>query len=400
MVTLQISHNIARSLSQNELDCVLKLCPFSAISSSGGVPAVDAACRMCGICVKNGPPGLFSLQESADDTPQVDKSAWRGIAVYIDQTGGVVHPVSMELLGKAAELAAKVGFPVYALLIGHGLGEQARELLHYGVDEVFLYDYPELEYFLIEPYTCVFEDFVRRVKPSSVLVGATPAGRSLAPRLAARLRTGLTADCTKLDIKENSDLIQIRPAFGGNVMAQIVTPNHRPQMATVRYKIFDAPVRSETASGKITECSISRNLLASRIIPVEIKKKPPQKSISDAAVIVAAGRGVKTEKDMSLVRELAELLDAEVAATRPLTESGWVAANRQIGLSGRTVKPKLIITLGISGSVQFKAGMENSDLIISVNTDSNAHIFDVCHYAVRSDLYELVPRLIRLIKEG
>jgi len=400
MKKLLVHQDLAENLTPERLAAAAELCPFGAIEVRGSRLEINAGCRMCKICVEKGPEGVFELFEKEDERPYIDKSLWRGIGVFIELSGGSVHPVSLELLAKARELSAKVGFPVYALIMGHNIMAQASELLHYGVDEVFMYDYEQLDKFLIEPYTSVFADFIDRVLPSSVLVGATTIGRSLAPRVAARKKTGLTADCTKLEIKENTDLVQIRPAFGGNIMARIVTPDHRPQLATVRYKIFDAPARQTQASGKVTACEIGADKLKSRIKIVSITDKEPVKSISDAEVIVAAGRGFKSAKDLSIAYELAELLGAQVATTRPLIEAGWISPDRQIGLSGRTIKPKLIITLGVSGSVQFKAGMENSELILSINTDEGAGIFDVCHYAVRADLYDIVPRLIKKIREG
>ncbi|VTR81646.1 electron-transfer flavoprotein alpha-subunit [Clostridium perfringens] len=282
--------------------------------------------------------------------------------------------------------------------MGNGIKDKAGELLHYGVDEVIVYDYKELENFRIEPYTAVFYDFINKIKPCSILVGATTLGRSLAPRVAARCRTGLTADCTILDIKENTDLVQIRPAFGGNIMAQIVTPNSRPQMATVRYKVMSAPERNEECTGEIKYFEIENDKLKSDIEVKEIKQKPKEHSISDAEVIVVAGRGVKSEKDLELIKELADLLGGELAVTRPLIENGWADANRQVGLSGRTVRPKLIITCGVSGAIQFVAGMNNADYIFAINKEEKAPIFKVAHYGIVGDIYEIVPKLIEKIK--
>ncbi|MDP4090736.1 MAG: electron transfer flavoprotein subunit alpha/FixB family protein, partial [Bacillota bacterium] len=284
--------------------------------------------------------------------------------------------------------------------MGHNIKDKADELLHYGVDEVYLYDEEELKDFRIEPYTAVFEDFINIVKPTAILVGATTVGRSLAPRVAARFRTGLTADCTILDMKENTDLVQIRPAFGGNIMAQIVTPNNRPQLATVRYKVMSAPQRSEEVTGKIKHCTIYMDKLKSNIEVLNIVAKEKEKSISDAEVIVVAGRAVKTEKDMAMIKELAELLGGEVAVTRPLIEAGWAEAKRQVGLSGRTVRPKLIITCGVSGAVQFTAGMNKSEYIFAINKDEKAPIFKTAHYGIVGDIYEIIPQLIQNIKEG
>ena len=223
-------------------------------------------------------------------------------------------------------------------------------------------------------------------------------GRSLAPRVAARYRTGLTADCTVLDIKENTDLIQIRPAFGGNIMAQIITPNSRPQLATVRYKVMSAPIRSEESTGKLIICDVNKNKISSNINVKSIVDKKKEHSISEADVLVVAGRGIKSEKDMSMIRELADLLGGEVAVTRPLIESGWEDASKQVGLSGRTVRAKLIITCGVSGAVQFTAGMNNSDYIFAINNDEKAPIFKVAHYGIVGDIYEIIPKLIQKIK--
>lgn len=379
-------------------DLLIKVCPFQAIEEKNGLIEINSGCKMCMLCVKNGPDGIMEL--TAVEAGTVDKSQWRGIAVYVDHTEGEIHPVTMELIGKARELASAVDFPVYCVFAGHGILEKAKELLHYGVDEVYVYDEAELEEFRIEPYTAAVEDFISRVKPSAVLIGATTMGRSLAPRLAARFRTGLTADCTKLEMKDNTDLVQIRPAFGGNIMARILCTRTRPQMATVRYKIMDAPERSaEPGGGKITRCEIDREKLVSGIRVLKVTKKAAEVDLSDADVIVAVGRALKSEKDMAMVRELAELLGAQIAGTRPMIEAGFINAKQQIGLSGRTVKPKLIITLGVSGSVQFAAGMNGSEQIFAVNKDPHASIFNIAHYGIVGDIYEIVPQLIAGIKD-
>ncbi|NFD30658.1 electron transfer flavoprotein subunit alpha [Clostridium botulinum] len=377
---------------------LVKICPFGALGENSGKIEISAACKMCKLCVKKGPAGVMEFVE--EEKSHIDKSLWKGIAVYVDHVDGDIHPVTYELIGKARELANKINHPVYAVFIGHDIKEKAEEILHYGVDEVFVYDNEELKDFRIEPYTKAMEDFITKNKPSTLLVGATTIGRSLAPRVAARFRTGLTADCTILDIKENTDLVQIRPAFGGNIMAQIINPNNRPQLATVRYKVMDAPERSEEKSGKVTLCSIDKSQLDSQIKVLKVTKKQVEESISDADIIIAVGRGLKKEKDLDMINELAELIGAQIATTRPLIEAGWTDAKRQIGLSGRTVKPKLIITCGISGAVQFTAGMNNAECIVAINKDPKASIFNVAHYGIIGDIYEVIPTLINNIKEG
>ena len=367
-----------------------KLCPFGAIEYTDGKLSIGMGCKLCKLCVKNG-EGAISFEE--DTAPKVDKSEYAGIAVFCEHFKGRIHNVTFELLGKARELAAVTGHRVMALMIGSGIGEQAKELFCYGADEVYVYDHEGLENFLIEPYTNVFEDFIRRVKPSSILVGATNVGRSLAPRVAARIGTGLTADCTALEMTLDTDLVQIRPAFGGNIMARIMTPHHRPQFCTVRYKIFSKPERQD-AVGIPIRMPVTEKMLLARAQILDIEMKPTDVDISEADVIVQVGRGVKSKSDLALIEQLAEKLGAVMACTRPLVENNWFDAKHQIGLSGRTVKPKLLISIGVSGAVQTVAGMKGSECIIAVNKDPNAPIFDVAHYGFVGDWNEIIPALL------
>lgn len=387
----KVTPDIAREL--------MDICPFGAMEYNDGVLSVNAGCKSCRLCVKKGPEGVVTWEEDPQ-AEAVNKDEWKGVAVYADMRDGEVHPVTLELIGKARELAAVTSHPVYALLIGCGVENQAEELLHYGVDKVFLYDDEAFRDYRISPYAAAFEDFIRGIRPSSILVGATNLGRSLAPRVAARIGTGLTADCTILQMKENTDLVQIRPAFGGNIMAQIVTPNHRPQFCTARYKVFSAPVRSEETSGEIVSREVTDAMRASGTEVLSVSKKPAEVDISEAQVIVACGRGFAKEKDLDMARELAQLLGGQLAGTRPLVEAGWIDPKQQIGLSGRTVKPKLLITAGISGSVQFVAGMNNAECIVAIDNDPNAAIFDTAHIGIVGDLYEVLPALTEKIKEG
>ena len=224
--------------------------------------------------------------------------------------------------------------------------------------------------------------------------------RSLAPRAAARFHTGLTADCTVLEMKDNTDLVQIRPAFGGNIMAQIITPNSRPQFCTVRYKVFSAPKRTDEVSGHIEKMVLTEEKMQSKVQLEKKIEKPKTIDIAEADIIVAVGRGLQSQNDLTLVQEFADKLGAQMACTRPLIEAGWFDPKRQIGLSGRTVKPKLIITIGISGSVQFVAGMKGAECIVAINQDKNASIFDVAHYCFVGDLYEILPQLLAQLKGG
>jgi electron transfer flavoprotein alpha subunit len=382
-------------VNEENAKSLAEICPFGAISYQDGKLDISSACKMCKMCVRKG-GGLVEFEE---EVKTIDKSQWRGILVYADCTGGKIHRVTFELIGKARALSKVTGHPVWVLAIGHELTACAEKLRYYGVDKIFLYDHPAFADFRIEPYTEAFCDFISKEKPSSILVGATNLGRQLAPRVAARCRTGLTADCTVLEMKENTDLVQIRPAFGGNIMAQIITPNTRPQFCTVRYKVFQEPKPEATAGGEIVNMTVSEKMEASAITVLSTLEKPKDIDIAEAEVIVAVGRGASTEALRAQAKELADLLGGVVACTRPLVEGNIYDAKHQIGLSGRTVKPKLIFTLGISGAVQFAAGMKSSDCIVAVNTDPTAPIFDVAHYCVVGDVNEILPKLIAKIKE-
>ncbi len=382
-------------LSSCDKEQLLKICPFNAMEIIDGNLTFNAGCKMCKLCVKKSDGVVTFVEEQPIIT--LDKSKWKGIAVYGEIINNVLHPVTRELLGEARRLADKIGHPVYAILIGYGIDNIAKEIIDCGADEIFVYDDVKYKDFLIERYTDVFCDFIHKIKPSSILVGSTNLGRQLTPRVACKNKSGLTADCTMLDIKDNSDLVQIRPAFGGNIMAQIVTTNTRPQFCTVRYKIFDRLDRPYKQA-KITSLTIDK-YNEGNISWIETKVKPITESLEDADVIVAIGRGVAI-KDIDKIKELCNAIKGNIACTRPLVENGTFDAKYQIGLSGRTVKPKLIITFGISGAVQFTAGMQNSEMIIAINNDKSAPIFDVAHVCVVADYNVVLPQLLAKIKEN
>ncbi|MEA5016798.1 MAG: electron transfer flavoprotein subunit alpha [Candidatus Limiplasma sp.] len=372
-------------------------CPFGAIDMKDGKAEINAGCKVCGICLKVCPEKAILRLETKVES--VDKSLWKDILVFAEVSGGRLHPVSLELIGKARELAKGVpGFTVKAALVGDGVTCYAEELRHYGVSQVDVYDDPALSYFRADAFTACLEDCIRKAKPSVVLVGATSLGRSLAPRLATRFHTGLTADCTRLELRENTDLVQIRPAFGGNIMAQITTEHTRPQFATVRYKVMDAPQRQEEAGGEVVVRAIPKAVGASPVTHVSTVPVPAGKTISDAEILVVAGRGMQKEGDLEMIRELAGLLGGDWAVSRPLVEKGWTGNAKQIGLSGRTVRPKLLIACGVSGAIQFTASMNAAEHIIAINSDPDAPIFQVAHIAIVGDLYQILPELIQELK--
>jgi electron transfer flavoprotein alpha subunit len=382
-------------VTEETVKTLKSICPFNAFEYQDTYLSINAGCKICKLCVKKGPEGICEFIE--EKTEQIDKDEYKGITIYIEQRNNVAHPVSWELVGKAKELALKTNEPVYTVVIGDDVEHIAKEALTYGVDKVFVYQDEKYKDFNVCTYTNVLEAFFTKHKVNIILFGGTAQGRSFAPRVAARLKTGLTADCTMLDIKESGDLLQIRPAFGGNIMAKIHTPNHRPQLATIRYKMFNAPKLVQPFGDIIYEetSNIDRDIFIQLLDSID---KPKVKDISDAEIIVAVGRAFKKKKDLDLIKPLVEKLNAEVACTRPLIENGWFDARKQIGLSGRTVKPKLIINLGISGAVQYIEGMKESELIISINNDVNNKLFDMSHYTIKGDIYEVIPYLTEMIK--
>lgn len=375
---------------------LIKICPFNQITYENNTLEIGSGCKVCKICIKASNGAIEFIEE---ERGTLDKSLFKGILVFVEHSKGKIHNVTFELLNKASKLASVINHPVYALIIGNKIPQKTEELFSYGADKVFYYEDESLEHFLIEPYTAVFEDFIKRYNPSSILVGATNIGRALAPRVAARFNTGLTADCTALEMKENTDLIQIRPAFGGNIMARIITPNKRPQLCTVRYKIFDKGERREVENKAVEKLIIDPSKLVSRAKIKNIVEKRIEVDICEAERIVACGRGIKKKGDLELVEKLCKALGARMACTRPLMENGWFDPKQQIGLSGRTVKPKLMIAVGVSGSVQFIAGAKGSECLIAINSDPNAQIFDVANYSYVGNLYEIIPDLIKKIED-
>ena len=375
--------------------CVEK-CPFGALTIEGSGIEVGESCRMCGLCVRNCPEKAIRFEQKAKS---VDKDLWKHFLIYVEQELGEIHPVTFELIGEARKMAAKVGYEVNCVIVGGaGTRENAEKLLPYGVDHVYIYEDEGFEGFRADCYTDAVADCIAAKKPSSVLIGATALGRSLAPRLSTRFHTGLTADCTSLDIRPNTDMIQIRPAFGGNIMAQIGITRSRPQFATVRYKVMDKAEKISDPKGQLEVCSVNAEMSNSRIriLSSEVIKK--EKSIEEEDILVVAGRGVRNEKDLEMCRELAHALGGQLAFTRPMVENGFGDTAHQIGLSGRTVRPKLIITCGVSGAIQFTSCMNAAECIVAINNDPQAQIFGVAHYCIVDDLYEIVPKLTELVK--
>ncbi len=374
-----------------------EICPFDAFDYIDAYLSINAACKMCKLCVQKGPEGVCELIEG---TPaSIDKGAYRGIAVFIETRNDTIHPVGWELIGKARELVADTTNPVHALIIGPSTARAAELALAYGVDKVTAYEHEDYRYHDLERITDIVADFCKRTRLNVLLIGGTPYGRSLAPRIAARLKTGLTADCTKLEMTDEGDLVQIRPAFGGNIMARIVTPAHRPQLATIRHKMFNAPAPA-TPFGVIDRLSEAAGKQRDRVRLVSTRVRPQVDDIADAETIIALGRAFKKKKDLALVEPLRKALSAELACTRPLIENGWFDARRQIGLSGRTVKPKLLVNIGISGAVQYIEGIRDAECILTVNTDPECALASISHHTIVGDLYDVLPTLNDHLKKN
>ncbi|MCD6465340.1 electron transfer flavoprotein subunit alpha/FixB family protein [Candidatus Bathyarchaeota archaeon] len=319
-----------------------------------------------------------------------------GVLVFAEQEDGEVHKVTYELLGKGRELADRLEKKLCAVLLGYNLEDEAKELIYYGADKVYLFDHPSLKEFDVIRYKQNIVDLIRDIQPHIFLIGATRIGRSLAPRIAAALKTGLTADCVDLDLDEEGNLVQIRPAFSGNIMAQIKSRT-KPQMATVRYKIMKPLNRDPERKGEIIRKEVED--VKETGIKVLDKLSAGEVNISEADVIVSAGRGLKSPGDFKLIRELAALLGGVVGSSRPLVDMGWIGKEHQVGFSGNIVKPKVYMAFGISGSPQHLFGMRDSDIIIAVNKDPSAPIINVSDYYIIGDLYEILPQLICELKK-
>lgn len=329
----------------------------------------------------------------------MDKSLYKGIWVYAEQKNGVLSETPLELLAKASELKKVSGEEITALLLGSDVKVLAGELIAYGADQVVIADHPALKEYHTISYAEAAKQIIEKYKPSIVLLGATTTGRDLAPRIMAKLGTGLTADCLDLSLDENGILVQTKPSYGGNIMCMIVIPEHRPQMATVRPKVFSVLEKDEKRTGKV----ICEDIDITADKDVEILKTTMKTAAKDpidkADIIVAGGRGIKDKEELSMLEELSELIGARVGCSRPLVDEGWMTHEDQIGQSGNTVKAKFILNIGISGAVQYLVGMQNSECIVSVNKNASADIFDISTYGAVADYKELIPAVIAEIKK-
>ncbi|PRR82736.1 electron transfer flavoprotein subunit alpha/FixB family protein [Clostridium vincentii] len=325
---------------------------------------------------------------------------YKGVWVFAEQREGVLQKVSLEILGEGRRIADELGVKLTALLLGKNIESLAKTLAEHGADEVLVADDKNLEHYTTDAYTKVICDLAKVRKPGILFVGATFIGRDLGPRIAARLSTGLTADCTSIEVEAaNGDLLATRPAFGGNLMATIACPDHRPQMATVRPGVF-AKVSSDGSKCAIekVEVELADSDVRTKVLEI-VKAKKEIIDIAEADFIVSGGRGVGSKENFKLLKDLAKVLEGSVAGSRAAVENGWIDGAYQVGQTGKTVRPQIYIACGISGAIQHVAGMQDSDLIIAVNKDDTAPIMKLADYAIVGDIAKIVPELIAQIKE-
>lgn len=329
----------------------------------------------------------------------MEKTDFKDVYVFIEQRDGAIQNVALELLGKARELADALGEKVVAILVGHNFTDQAKTCIAHGADRVVVADAPELAVYTTEPYAQAINQIIEENKPSIVLFGATTIGRDLGPRLSARVGTGLTADCTGLDISPERDLMMTRPAFGGNLMATIVCRDHRPQMSTVRPGVMRMNSRDDSRTGDVENVTINFNPAKFRVKVLEtVKETKNMVDISEAKVLVSGGRGVGNAEGFGKLRDLADTLGGEVSASRAMVDAGVIGHERQVGQTGKTVRPDLYVACGISGAIQHLAGMEESEFIIAINKDKFAPIFSIADLGIVGDVHKIVPMLTERLK--
>jgi len=373
--------------------CV-NVCPFAAITMEERLARIDLTlCTLCGACIEACNFEAIEMQQKGGSGG--DLSEYQDVWVFAEQFDGHIESVTYELLGEGRQLADDLGMRLCAVLLGSKIEDKAQDLIARGAEKVYVVDRPELEYFQDEPYSAVLVDLVKEYKPNVFLCGATTVGRSLISRVAVATRTGLTADCTGLAIDpETKNLLQTRPAFGGNIMATILTPDHRPQMATVRHKVFKEAEPDASRTGEVVVREVAAELLKARTKRTKfVPETESTVNIAEADIIVSGGRGMQKPENLALVRELAEVLGGGVGASRAAVDADWIAYSHQVGQTGKTVCPRIYVACGISGQIQHLAGMSSAEIIVAINKDPDAPIFKVATYGIVGDALTIVPML-------
>jgi electron transfer flavoprotein alpha subunit/NAD-dependent dihydropyrimidine dehydrogenase PreA subunit len=380
--------------------CV-SVCPFCALAQRAGDGKVEVneACTACGACVETCPVGALSMEVAEKKVEAGVLDAYRGLWVFAEQRGGKVQEVAFELLGEGRVLADRLGVELCAVLLGHQIKDGAATLFEHGADKVYVVDHPALEKYTAEPYSEAMSALIRKYKPEILLAGATSMGRGFIARVAIQVSAGLTADCTELDVDvEKRLLLQTRPAFGGNIMACIICPDHRPQMATVRPKVFKHPVPVVGRSGTLVEEKLVLKDPVVKVLEI-VNAMQNEVNVAGAEFIVTGGRGLGAPENFKLMAELAEALGgAAVGASRAAVDAGWISSFHQVGQTGKTVRPKIYIACGVSGQIQHLVGMNSSDTIIAINKDPDAPIFGVADIGIVGDLFQVIPEMIKALK--
>lgn len=376
----------------------ISACPFGAITITNMKAEILNNCTLCGACSSS---CKFDALQFENEKLQVDNdiTEYKGVWVFAEQKNGIPVSVVLELLGQGRKLAEQLQVPSSAVLLGENVEDAAKTLITYGADVVYLVDSPVLKHYNDEAYTDVFIQIINKYKPEIILIGGTTYGRSLAPRISSRLNTGLTADCTGLEIdKDKRLLLQTRPAFGGNIMATIVCPNQRPQMSTVRPKVMKSLEPDASRVGEIIKTDVTIPSNVKTTVTKMVSAINEKINLLEADVIVSAGRGIEDPQNMKIIEELAEVLGGAVGASRAIVDSGWIGYNHQIGQTGKVVSPKISFACGISGAIQHLAGMSSSDVIIAVNKNPDAPIFKIANFGIVGDVLEVVPLLVKEFK--
>jgi electron transfer flavoprotein alpha subunit len=375
-------------------------CPFGALSLVDNMVVVNDKCTACGACLLACPVHALNLPQERPQEAAEDLAAYSGVWVWVEQFNGRTGSISVEMLGQGRKLADQRKVALTACVLGHNVEHIAKEAISFGADRVFWVDAPSLAAYSPAPYASTLINLVREYKPEIFLLGASSRGRDLAGSVASILYTGLTADCTGLDIDpENGLLLQTRPAFGGNIMATIICANHRPQMATVRHRVFEMPVADSQRQGQVIaiKAAMSAEQITTHVVDSILEKD--NVNLADARIIVAGGRGVGGPAGFETIRKLADALGGAVGSSRAAVDAGWISYAHQVGQTGRTVRPDLYIACGISGQIQHLAGMKTSKVIVAINKNPDAPIFNIANYGIVGDLFQIVPALTEQFKK-